>query len=225
LAWTHVQGVRVDGERVEDGHADRRAALRRARAKVIRKLASSDGLVLKDVRLRALRQAPEAFAQSAAEVENDPDEAWVARAAELAADDGDSVVFLAFGHEAPAIGMAGAYLQPNEDDVVVWGVWVDPAARGAGWGRRLMERVIEWAENQHRSRLALWMTSTSEPALGLYRGLGFQEVGESRPHPRFPSIVETAMSLDLNKPPQGNRVKAALACASVREISPEELGR
>jgi hypothetical protein len=29
---------------------------------VIRKLASSDGLVLKEIRLRALRQAPEAFA-------------------------------------------------------------------------------------------------------------------------------------------------------------------
>jgi ribosomal protein S18 acetylase RimI-like enzyme len=109
-------------------------------------------------------------------------------------------VFLAFGDEAPPIGMAGAYLQPDEAGVVVWGVWVDPAWRGAGWGRRLMERVIEWAENRHRSRLALWVTSTSEPALGLYRGLGFEEVGESRPHPRFPSIVETAMSLDLNDP-------------------------
>jgi len=63
-----------------------------------------------------------------------------------------------------------------------------------------MERVIEWAENQHRSRLALWVTSTSEPALGLYRGLGFPEVGETGPHPQFPRIVETAMSLDLNEP-------------------------
>jgi GNAT superfamily N-acetyltransferase len=34
------------------------------------------------------------------------------------------------------------------------GAWVDPAARGAGWGRRLMEHVIEWAENPHGSRLA-----------------------------------------------------------------------
>jgi ribosomal protein S18 acetylase RimI-like enzyme len=63
-----------------------------------------------------------------------------------------------------------------------------------------MEHVIEWAENRHGSRLALWVTSTSEPALGLYRGLGFQEVGETRPHPQFPSIVETAMSLDPNRP-------------------------
>ena len=63
-----------------------------------------------------------------------------------------------------------------------------------------MERVIEWAQNQHRSRLSLWVTSTSEPALGLYRGLGFREVGETRPHPQFPSIVETALSLDLNRP-------------------------
>ena len=63
-----------------------------------------------------------------------------------------------------------------------------------------MERVIEWAENGNGSRLALWVTSTSEPALGLYRGLGFEEVGETRTHPQFPSIVETALSLDLNKP-------------------------
>jgi ribosomal protein S18 acetylase RimI-like enzyme len=63
-----------------------------------------------------------------------------------------------------------------------------------------MECVVEWAENQHRNRLALWVASTSEPALGLYRGLGFEEVGESRPHPQFASIVETAMLLDLNEP-------------------------
>jgi ribosomal protein S18 acetylase RimI-like enzyme len=184
---------------VEDGRADRCAALRRARADVIRKLAC-DGLVLKEVRLRALGQAPGAFAQSAAGGENDPDEGWVAWATELAADDGDSVVFLAFGAGAPPIGMAGAYLQPDEADVVVWGVWVDPAWRGAGWGRRLMEHVIEWAENPHGSRLAFWVTSTSEPALGLYRGLGFEEVGESRPDPLFPRIVETAMGLDLHRP-------------------------
>jgi ribosomal protein S18 acetylase RimI-like enzyme len=174
---------------------------------VIRRIAPSDGLVLKDIRLRALRQAPEAFAQSAAEVENDPDEEWIAWATELAADDGDSVVFLALGAEAPPIGMAGAYLHPHEAEVVVWGVWVDPAARGAGWGRRLMERVIEWAQNQNRSRLALWVTSTSEPALCLYRGLGFEEVGETRPHPQFPSIVETAMILDLHNPTSHNGVK------------------
>jgi ribosomal protein S18 acetylase RimI-like enzyme len=63
-----------------------------------------------------------------------------------------------------------------------------------------VERVIEWAESRHGSRLALWVTSTSEPALGLYRGLGFREVGETRPHPQFSSIVETALSLDLNRP-------------------------
>ena len=62
LARTYVQGVRVDGERVEDGHADRCAALRRARAEVIRKLAPSDGLVRKEILLRARRQAREAFA-------------------------------------------------------------------------------------------------------------------------------------------------------------------
>jgi hypothetical protein len=38
----------------------------------------------------------------------DPDEEWVARATELAADDGDSVVFLAVGADASPIGMAGA---------------------------------------------------------------------------------------------------------------------
>jgi ribosomal protein S18 acetylase RimI-like enzyme len=173
---------------------------------VIRKLAC-DGLVLKEVRLRALGQAPGAFAQSAAGGENDPDEGWVAWATELAADDGDSVVFLAFGAGAPPIGMAGAYLWPDEADVVVWGVWVDPAWRGAGWGRRLMEHVIEWAENPHGSRLAFWVTSTSEPALGLYRGLGFEEVEESRPDPRFPRIVETAMGLDLLRPTWHNGVK------------------
>lgn len=77
----------------------------------VRRIAASDGMLPRKVRLRALREAPYAFEQILADVEADPDEEWIEWAIELAADDGRSVAFLAFGEDpAAATGMAGALL-------------------------------------------------------------------------------------------------------------------
>jgi len=87
---------------------------------VIRALAATDGMVLKDVRLRALRDAPLAFTETVADVEHDPDDEWVESAGEMTVDGGDSATYLAFGHDpAVAIGMAGGYLHRDERAVRV----------------------------------------------------------------------------------------------------------
>ncbi len=169
---------------------------------MVRPLTSSDGMVLKDVRLRALRDTPLAFTQTFAEVEHDPDDEWVEWAGEMSADGGDSATYLAFGDDPDvATGMAGGYLQREDPtEAVVWGVWVDPAARGSGAGRDLVSAVLDWAVRRGCERATLCVTDTSDVAISLYRSLGFTEHGPRRPHRNLAGATETSMIKALARP-------------------------
>ncbi len=146
---------------------------------LVRRLSSADGMILKDVRLRALREDPESFTVSLAEVERRPDEEWVAWSSRLARPDAGEVLFAAFGADpGRAIGMAGVVLRERPHlDARVYGVWADPSVRGHGIARQLMHEVIEWARASGRERLTLCVMEASGPAIALYLSLGFVEEG------------------------------------------------
>ena len=73
-------------------------------------------------------------------------------------------------------------------------LYVRPAARGTGLGRRLAGRVIEEAAAIGYSRLFLDTLPSMTEAAGLYRSLGFQPVAPYLPNP-VPGAV--CMALDL----------------------------
>lgn len=166
---------------------------------MVRRILLSDGMVLKDIRLRALREAPYAFSETLAEVEQDPDSEWIDRAVEMSIAESDSVVFLAFGEDAArAVGMAGGYLdREHEDEARVWGVWVDPSIRGSGAGRALVEAVIAWGKSRGRARTTLCVTEASLSARSLYRALGFVQEGCPSPSRHLEGVAELSMARSL----------------------------
>ena len=89
---------------------------------------------------------------------------------------------------------AGGYLDRDDPaEAIVWGVWVDPAARGSGIGRDLVSSVIDWAATRGCERVTLCVTDTSGAAISLYRELGFSDQGPLRPHRHLPGATETSM--------------------------------
>jgi ribosomal protein S18 acetylase RimI-like enzyme len=166
---------------------------------LVRRLSSSDGMILKDVRLRALRANPESFTASLAEVERRPDDAWVAWASRLSRPDADEAVFAAFGADPRrAMGMAGVMLRGEPYlDSRVYGVWADPSVRGRGIARRLVHEVIEWARAAGRPRLTLCVMEASGPAIALYRSHGFEEEGCATASSVHEGASELAMVLRL----------------------------
>lgn len=94
--------------------------------------------------------------------------------------------------------MTGGY-QPDEapDERGVWGMWVAPEARRRGIGRDLMVAVQNWSEQVGAVRMVLWVVETNEPAVTLYRSLGFSETGETQALPSDDSLVEIKLALDL----------------------------
>lgn len=86
------------------------------------------------------------------------------------------------------------------------GIGVHPAAQGLGVGRRLMEVLLDWADDQATSliapltRVELSTRADNLRALALYRSLGFEIEGVRRRFVRLPSgahVDDYCMSLAL----------------------------
>jgi ribosomal-protein-alanine N-acetyltransferase len=76
------------------------------------------------------------------------------------------------------------------------------SVRRQGVGRALCVAAMEWARGRGAERMELEVRASGEAALGLYRALGFVEVGRRRGYYRGP--VEDAVLMELRQE-VGNR--------------------
>jgi GNAT superfamily N-acetyltransferase len=177
----------------------RRQAEERALSKAItiRRLQRGEGAALRDIRLRAIRDTPDAFAVSLAETLAQTDEAWAAWASRNAA--GDASIMCVAEDAGAWIGMAGGMRDTSGPEEVAHliSMWVDPAYRGQGLGRRLVEHVVGWARDGGLRRLELWVTEHNIAAIELYVRCGFKMIGESQPLPSDAAYLEQKMIRDL----------------------------
>jgi GNAT superfamily N-acetyltransferase len=164
----------------------------------IRRLRRGDGGQLRDVRLRALADAPYAFSSSwGREVELGP-EFWEERAAESELAE-DGVVFVATEDDR-SVGMAGGFFVDERSGIVMlWGMWVDPLARQSGLGHALVEAVASWARDAGADHVRLAVTDCDEsrPAAALYRKLEFVDTGEREPLEWNPSLITRVLSRSI----------------------------
>ena len=133
---------------------------------------------LRRLRLRALSAQPDAFADTFA----DATAAW----AQSATSD-EHVTFVAIDGER-WIGMVVARRLAAGDWLEA--LWVDPGARGAGLGLRLIDAVAAWSREHGAGMLELSVTEANAAARALYARAGFQENGRRRPLPADPSRTE-----------------------------------
>lgn len=161
----------------------------------VRRLHADEAPLLKDLRLRALADAPTAFAHTHAEISAKPQTYWDEMTASLTT----RHVMVVAEADGRAIGMAFGIRQRERPDAPhVGGMWVDPAARGSGAGRALTAAVIDWARQQGFLRIGLWVTEGNGPATGLYTAMGFTPTGRRDAHPSDPQLgiieMERALS-------------------------------
>lgn len=72
---------------------------------------------------------------------------------------------------------------------------VDPVARGAGLGRRLIEEAIAFARDQGYRSIVLWTVGDLHAAAHLYRSAGFRRVGQRPGHVWGVDVVEEQYEL------------------------------
>jgi GNAT superfamily N-acetyltransferase len=98
-----------------------------------------------------------------------------------------------------SVGMAAAAPHAELPGAVwLFGLWIDPAARGKGLGARLIEAVADWAGEQGATRLDLSVTTNNPGAATLYARAGFAETGRRRPLPADPARTEVFLSRPLS---------------------------
>lgn len=157
----------------------------------VRRVTADDWPHLRDVRLRALRDelAPIAFTVTYAEEAAHGDGFWRARAT-AAATSNAIATFLAFDETGRGVASATAIRenagQPDwagvtveQDQVQVVGVYVEPAARGAGLLGTLVDGLVAWAGDLGIDRVRLHVHTDNARARAAYQKLGFAETGES----------------------------------------------
>jgi ribosomal protein S18 acetylase RimI-like enzyme len=141
----------------------------------IRPIALVDWQLAKALRLRALADAPDAFAKTLEEELAMVDAAWQARA--RSNEDGRKTRGFIASLAGTDVGLAvGVRSAQDPDCVDVNALWVAPDARRHGTARALVEAVREWTCSLGATRLELEVTQTSYAARALYEHLGFQVV-------------------------------------------------
>ncbi len=82
--------------------------------------------------------------------------------------------------------MGGAFAPADRPTVYVWGMWVDPAARGRGLGGLILDALVDWCRDPASAgttydEVRLHVTEGNDDARRLYVGRGFEPTGTWEP--------------------------------------------
>jgi GNAT superfamily N-acetyltransferase len=137
----------------------------------VRRATLEDWRECRDLRLRALADAPDAFASTLERELAFTDRVWRERLVtghQLLASEGGSIV-------GTATGIPDTHERGGREVV---GMWVAPESRGRGVGKALIEGLVTWARNASAPSIALWIADGNDAARLLYESCGFTATGE-----------------------------------------------
>jgi ribosomal protein S18 acetylase RimI-like enzyme len=147
-----------------------------------------DWELVRDIRLRALADAPMAFASRLEDERDRPAAMWRERLAAA-----DAATFVAV-EEGRATGLVTVFLAPEDASRAhLVSMWVAPDRRRTGLGGAMVDRVVRWSAERRAATLELWVTDTNDAARALYRTCGFIGTDERQPLPSDPTLSESRM--------------------------------
>lgn len=152
------------------------------------RLTSDDWLLLREVRLAALADAPYAFGSTLAREEAFDEAEWRRRLETglwVAAVDGDG----------PA-GLVGLYTPAGEPPMLI-AMWVGPGHRGRGVGDLLITEVLRCAAESGWSEVVLRVADGNDAARKLFIRHGFTPTGVRMPLESDPAVGSEILSRSL----------------------------
>jgi ribosomal protein S18 acetylase RimI-like enzyme len=158
---------------------------------VIRLAEPKDWEAVRDIRLRMLREEPDAYASEyQTEARFEPG-LWKHRLATASS-------YLAFDDDQALVGIATG-LDSGDGDIFVVGMYVVPGARGTGCAHRLLDAIADLAIRRDGKRLVLEAAESNIRATRSYRSYGFVETGRRRTLDRDPGITEIEFAYPLTR--------------------------
>jgi GNAT superfamily N-acetyltransferase len=139
----------------------------------IRRIRDRDGSLLRDLRIRSIADAPDAFGQSLKEAHARADAEWQ-RSATRSARGQSRIWLIAETADGTAGLVQGRRRRPAT--LLLFSMWVDPSVRRLGVGRRLVAALEAWATAWGARETVLWVLGANSEAIGFYRDLGFETI-------------------------------------------------
>jgi len=145
-----------------------------------RQAQGADWEALRQLRLRALADAPDAFASTLEAEVAFPAEVWRQRA-----EGGPAAANFIARQGGLDIGLAAVFAEPDAPGRMhLVSMWVDPGYRRRGVARALVGQVVRWAADRTAARR-------------LYEQIGFRPTGRRQPLPSNLALTESQLHLPL----------------------------
>ena len=156
----------------------------------VRVVQPEDWPTAREIRLRALADAPSAFGSTLARESAFDDAEWQRRIAP-----GNWLIALVDGQAVGIVATVPEEGRPEEGQLV--GMWVEPAHRGTTVATLLVQEVIDAARQGGFTSLSLWVVDGNLAARRLYERMGFTGTGRRQQLPSNPLIGEERMRREL----------------------------
>ncbi|MGD9962178.1 GNAT family N-acetyltransferase [Nocardioides sp.] len=154
----------------------------------IRMLEADEWQLWRDLRLRSLADAPDAFGSTLEREQAFVEADWRDRL--------QSMPVMGFLDGRPASLGGGYRIRPGWVQVVA--MWTDPAHRGRGLAGQVLERIVAAAGDEHR-RVVLDVERRNTGARALYERFGFVATGNSSPLREGSSLVVDELVLPARR--------------------------
>lgn len=146
----------------------------------VRRFRAEEWVAYRDLRLRALTDAPDAFGSTFERESAWPEQHWADRLS--TATDSQLQLLLVAEIGAEPVGLVLGFIDPTEPEIAhVYQMWVAPHARGRGCGTELLRTVLAWVRSTSARSLTLCVTCGSSSARRLYERAGFTPLGDPEP--------------------------------------------
>jgi GNAT superfamily N-acetyltransferase len=130
---------------------------------------------VRDLRLRSLEDAPDAFGSTLEEEGGYGEREWVDWIEGW--EGATNVLYVAEAGDA-WVGMAVGSRSGSAANAHLYAMWVEPGWRTRGIGSRLVNQVLGWARSWGSRWVILGVTDTNDGAARFYERLGFADTGE-----------------------------------------------
>ena len=136
----------------------------------VRRAVLGDESIVRDLRLAALADSPEAF-NSTLEHES------ACTAAEWSRWISNGATFLLEGSDGPKGLVAGVLYDGEPSARLLMAMWVEPRLRGTGAAAALVGSVVAWAKAEGAAEVVLHVGKHNDRARRCYERAGFRETG------------------------------------------------
>lgn len=145
----------------------------------------------KDLRLRSLKEEPQAYVATYEETAQLPDDFWIKQLEEASAEQTQWLLFAKQGNNL--VGIVGGFIKDKKDTALIILLYVANAVRGQGVAKKLMNHLIsKIKQNTSIKKLEAGVNPEQTAALNLYGSLGFKVVkkfkeilGDGREHDSY----------------------------------------